>query len=99
MLLEASDCSARTEYVPLARGDGTADHDPLEALVLSVCTRAPDATRPSQIFTVIVGRSPLAVPAAPEIVGVESRVELPSAGLVILGAGGVVSGRVTTNTQ
>ena len=97
-MLEASDCCARTEYVPLSSGDGTVDHDPLEALVLSVWTGAPEGTRPSQILTMIVGRSPLAVPAAPEISGVESRVELPSAGLVSLGAGGVVSGRVTTNT-
>jgi hypothetical protein len=85
------------EYVPRARGDGTVDHDPFEALVVSVCMGALDWTRPTQIFTVIVGRSPLALPAAPEIVGVEFRVELPSAGLVGLTVGGVVSADVATN--
>jgi hypothetical protein len=70
----ASDCSARTVYVPFASAEAVADHDPPDGVAESVCRGVPDALVPLKILTCTVPMSPVAVPAAPPKVGVRSLV-------------------------
>ena len=58
---------------------------------MSVCSSVPDVSDPEQILTVTVLESPVSFPAAPAKAGVVSVVTSPSAGVVSVTAGGLVS--------
>src|SRR5215207_6251125 len=92
MLPAPSCCSARAVYWPLASaGVTSADHEPPDLATVSVRTGDPDVPVPAQTFTVTSLESPAAVPAAPDRTGVGSVVSAPSAGLVTVTTGAVVS--------
>jgi hypothetical protein len=87
-----SDCCAWAVYVPSANGwDGATDQPAPDAVVVSVSTGTPERLEPRNRLIVIVGKSPLAVPAVPENVGLLLFVAVPVAGLVNPTAGGTVS--------
>ena len=67
---------------------GATDQLAPETAAVSVCTSEPVMLEPENTFTVIVAKSPGAVPAAPENVGLSLPVVPPFGGLVNVTAGG-----------
>jgi len=89
----ASDCSALAVYVPSASAAGWPAHTPVAGFTGAENAECglPDASVPTLITTVTAPASPVAVPAVPEKVGVESLVTLPAAGELSTTTGGVMS--------
>lgn len=92
VLPAASDCCASAVYVPPgSEADAGIDQEPPEAAVVSVWMGLVAVPIPENSLTVIAGRSPAAVLAVPEKVGVALVDEEQFTGAVILGAGATVS--------
>src|SRR5207244_8622307 len=90
-----SDCWAWAVYVPsLSVGEAGTDQAPPLAVVLTVSTGEPDAEEPLYTLTVTVGRSPPAVPADPEKVGVPVLIDVPLRGALRGTAGAGAGGDV-----
>ena len=88
-----SDCVASTAYCPSRRSAaGLTDQAPSTASALrGVPTRGSSAVPPLWIATVTPGRSPSAVPAVPEKIGLAFFVSVPVAGLAMVTDGTLVS--------